>query len=200
MDKTMQSGSSHKIGATLTLENLKDILAAMERIAPKRIAPIDQSDYYKNYLSEIKWRLESKENEILASRRHKVLEFNVDDYKEVYDENFLANIKKHSIVSYNNQGYTHADEPLEYLPDFDSIKYRLQFEVPENGDLISQIHDYDDGYATEKDFGKVLFSDPKDEVYVNEDCLTDWIAQTEDPIELAIYETASIILRFMNAH
>lgn len=41
------------IGDTLTIENLKAIKEAMDKIKP-----IDQSEYFKKYYSEIEWRLE----------------------------------------------------------------------------------------------------------------------------------------------
>jgi hypothetical protein len=44
------------IGDTLTTENLLDILKAMQKIKP-----IDQSQYFENYIGEIMQRL--KENE-----------------------------------------------------------------------------------------------------------------------------------------
>ena len=47
------------IGNTLTTENLLDILKAMQKIKP-----IDQSQYYTQYMNEIIERL--KENEILS--------------------------------------------------------------------------------------------------------------------------------------
>ena len=52
------------IGDTLTTENLLDILKAMQKIKP-----IDQSQYYTQYMSEIIERLRVerlKENEILS--------------------------------------------------------------------------------------------------------------------------------------
>jgi recombinational DNA repair protein (RecF pathway) len=52
------------IGDTLTTENLLDILKAMQKIKP-----IDQSQYYTQYMNEIIERLRVerlKENEILS--------------------------------------------------------------------------------------------------------------------------------------
>jgi hypothetical protein len=52
------------IGDTLTTENLLDILKAMQKIKP-----IDQSQYYTQYINEIIERLRVerlKENEILS--------------------------------------------------------------------------------------------------------------------------------------
>lgn len=48
---------------SLTTENLLDILKAMQKIKP-----IDQSQYFENYMGEIIERL--KENEILSKLRN----------------------------------------------------------------------------------------------------------------------------------
>lgn len=45
------------IGDTLTTENLLDILKAMQKIKP-----IDQSQYFQNYMGEIMQRLKENEN------------------------------------------------------------------------------------------------------------------------------------------
>lgn len=45
-------------GRTLTLENLKRIKEAMDRIEL-----IDRSSYFNNYMMEIEWRLRYMENE-----------------------------------------------------------------------------------------------------------------------------------------
>lgn len=44
------------IGDTLTTENLLDILKAMQKIKP-----IDQSQYFENYMSEVMQRLKDNE-------------------------------------------------------------------------------------------------------------------------------------------
>jgi hypothetical protein len=44
------------IGDSLTTENLLDILKAMQKIKP-----IDQSQYFKNYMGEIIYRLKQNE-------------------------------------------------------------------------------------------------------------------------------------------
>ena len=51
------------IGDSLTTDNLLDILKAMQKIKP-----IDQSQYFENYMGEIIERL--KENEILSKLRN----------------------------------------------------------------------------------------------------------------------------------
>ena len=59
------------IGDTLTTENLLDILKAMQKIKP-----IDQSQYFENYMGEIMQRLKNNEKskEWIESQLSKAME------------------------------------------------------------------------------------------------------------------------------